>query len=42
MKNLLQRLRTLIQGERGEDEHNARSGVDDDYDQNSKEGGSHR
>jgi len=42
MKKLLQRLRTLIQGERGEDEQHANSGVDDDYNQNSAEGGSHR
>src|SRR2546421_2821462 len=42
MRNLLQRLRTLIQGEREEDERNTDPGVYDDYDQDSEEGGSQR
>ncbi|HEY4034756.1 MAG TPA: cell division FtsA domain-containing protein [Ktedonobacteraceae bacterium] len=39
MRNLLQRLRNLIQGEREGDERNTDPGVYDDYNQNSEEGG---
>ncbi len=42
MRNLLQRLRNLIQGEREEDERITEPGVYDYYDQDSEEGGGQR